>query len=57
MPRKARNRIGRDYREEIGTVALASGAEYSREHFIRFPRRVRGNTQAIPNQAVARQTA
>jgi AraC-like DNA-binding protein len=35
MLRKARDRIDRDYREEIGIAALASGAGYSREHFIR----------------------
>ena len=35
MLRKARDRIDRDYREEIGIVALARAAGYSREHFIR----------------------
>jgi AraC-like DNA-binding protein len=35
MLRKARDRIDRDYREEIGIAALASDAGYSREHFIR----------------------
>jgi len=35
MLRKARDRIDRDYQEEIGIAALASGAGYSREHFIR----------------------
>jgi len=35
MLRIARDRIDRDYREEIGIAALATGAGYSREHFIR----------------------
>lgn len=33
--RQARDRIDRDYREDIGVAALASEAGYSREHFIR----------------------
>lgn len=35
MLRKARDRIDRDYSEDIGMAALAAGAGYSREHFIR----------------------
>ena len=35
MLRKARDRIDRDYREDIGIAELASEAGYSREHFIR----------------------
>jgi AraC-like DNA-binding protein len=44
MLRKARDRIDRDYREEIGISALASGAGYSREHFIRAFRAAYGET-------------
>src|SRR5215469_5382943 len=44
MLRKARDRIDRDYREEIGIAALASGAGYSREHFIRAFRAAYGET-------------
>jgi AraC-like DNA-binding protein len=33
--RRARDRIDRDYAEPIGIAALAAGAGYSREHFIR----------------------
>jgi len=44
MLRKARDRIDRDYREEIGIAALASGAGYSREHFIRAFRAAYGQT-------------
>jgi hypothetical protein len=44
MLRKARDRINRDYREEIGIAALASGAGYSREHFIRALRAAYGET-------------
>ena len=42
--RTARDRIDRDYREEIGIAALASGAGYSREHFIRAFRAAYGET-------------
>lgn len=42
--RKARDRIDRDYREEIGIVALARGAGYSRAHFIRAFRAAYGET-------------
>jgi AraC-like DNA-binding protein len=35
MLRQSRDRIDRDYAEEIGIPALAAGAGYSREHFIR----------------------
>jgi AraC-like DNA-binding protein len=44
MLRKARDRIDRDYREEIGITALARGAGYSREHFIRAFRAAYGET-------------
>jgi AraC-like DNA-binding protein len=44
MPRKARDRIGRDHREDISIVTLASGAGYSREHFIRAFRAAYGET-------------
>ncbi len=35
MPRRARDRIDRDYADPIDIPALAAGAGYSREHFIR----------------------
>jgi AraC-like DNA-binding protein len=44
MLRKARDRIDRDYREEIRIAALAGGAGYSREHFIRAFRAAYGET-------------
>jgi AraC-like DNA-binding protein len=44
MLRKARDRIDRDYREEIGIAGLAAGAGYSREHFIRAFRSAYGET-------------
>lgn len=44
MLRKARDRIDRDYREEIAIAALASDAGYSREHFIRAFRAAYGDT-------------
>jgi AraC-like DNA-binding protein len=44
MLRKARDRIDRDYREEIGIEALAREAGYSREHFIRAFRAAYGET-------------
>ena len=44
MLRKARDRIDRDYREDIPIVSLASGAGYSREHFIRAFRAAYGET-------------
>src|SRR6516162_3080210 len=44
MLRLARDRIDRDYREDVGIVALASGAGYSREHFIRAFRAAYGDT-------------
>jgi len=44
MLRKARDRIDRDYREEIAIAALARGAGYSREHFIRAFRAAYGET-------------
>jgi AraC-like DNA-binding protein len=44
MLRKARDRIDRDYREEIGIEALARAAGYSREHFIRAFRAAYGET-------------
>ena len=42
--RRARDRIDRDYSEEIGIAALASRAGYSREHFIRVFRAAYGET-------------
>ena len=42
--RKARDRIDRDYREEISVISLASSAGYSREHFIRAFRAAYGET-------------
>src|ERR1700730_2989686 len=42
MLRLARDRIDRDYADEIGIPALAAGAGYSREHFIRAFRTVYG---------------
>lgn len=44
MLRKARDRIDRDYHEDIGIAALAAGAGYSREHFIRAFRAAYGQT-------------
>jgi AraC-like DNA-binding protein len=44
MLRKARDRIDRDYREEIDITALARGTGYSREHFIRAFRATYGET-------------
>jgi AraC-like DNA-binding protein len=44
MLRKARDRIDRDFSEDIGIVTLASGAGYSREHFIRAFRTAYGET-------------
>jgi AraC-like DNA-binding protein len=44
MLRRARDRIDRDYREEIAIAALASDAGYSREHFIRAFRAAYGDT-------------
>ena len=35
MLRRARDRIDRDYADPIDIPALAAGAGYSREHFIR----------------------
>lgn len=35
MLRRARDRIDRDYAGQISIPALAAGAGYSREHFIR----------------------
>jgi AraC-like DNA-binding protein len=42
--RRARDRIDRDYGEEIGIAALASRTGYSREHFIRAFRAAYGET-------------
>jgi AraC-like DNA-binding protein len=44
MLRMARDRIDRDYGEGIGIAALADGAGYSREHFIRAFRAAYGQT-------------
>src|ERR1700749_3663682 len=44
MLRRARDRIDRDYAEQIDIPALAAGAGYSREHFIRAFRTVYGET-------------
>jgi len=44
MLRRARDRIDRDYAEPIGVQALAAGAGYSREHFIRAFRAAYGET-------------
>jgi AraC-like DNA-binding protein len=44
MLRRARDRIDRDYAEQIDIPALAVGAGYSREHFIRAFRTVYGET-------------
>ena len=35
MLRRAKDRIDRDYADPIAIAALAAGAGYSREHFIR----------------------
>ena len=42
--RRARDRIDRDYAGKIDIAALAAGAGYSREHFIRAFRAVYGET-------------
>ena len=44
MLRRARDRIDRDYAEPIGIPALAAGAGFSREHFIRAFRAAYGET-------------
>ena len=44
MLRRARDRIDRDYAEQVDIPALAAGAGYSREHFIRAFRTVYGET-------------
>ena len=44
MLRRARDRIDRDYAEQIGMPALAAGAGFSREHFIRAFRAAYGET-------------
>src|SRR5271156_2190986 len=44
MLRLARDRIDRDYADEIGIAALAAWAGYSREHFIRAFRAAYGET-------------
>ena len=44
MLRRARDRIDRDYAEQIDIPALAAGAGYSREHFIRAFRTAYGET-------------
>ena len=44
--RQARDRIDRDYAEQIDIPALAAGAGYSREHFIRAFRTTYGETPA-----------
>jgi AraC-like DNA-binding protein len=44
MLRRARDRIDRDYADRIDIPALAAGAGYSREHFIRAFRTTYGET-------------
>ena len=44
MLRRARDRIDRDYADPIDIPALAAGAGYSREHFIRAFRAAYGET-------------
>src|SRR5690349_23053056 len=44
MLRRARDRIDRDYAEQVDIPTLAAGAGYSREHFIRAFRTVYGET-------------
>jgi len=44
MLRRARDRIDRDYADQIDIPALAAGAGYSREHFIRAFRTAYGET-------------
>jgi AraC-like DNA-binding protein len=44
MLRRARDRIDRDYADPIDMSALAAGAGYSREHFIRAFRTAYGET-------------
>jgi AraC-like DNA-binding protein len=44
MLRQARDRIDRDYAEDISVPALAAGAGYSREHFIRAFQAAYGET-------------
>jgi AraC-like DNA-binding protein len=44
MLRRARDRIDRDYADQIDIPALAAGAGYSREHFIRAFRMAYGET-------------
>ncbi len=42
--RLARDRVDRDHAEPVGIAALATGAGYSREHFIRAFRAAYGET-------------
>jgi AraC-like DNA-binding protein len=44
MLRRAKDRIDRDYADPIAIPALAAGAGYSREHFIRAFRAAYGET-------------
>jgi AraC-like DNA-binding protein len=44
MLRRAKDRIDRDYAGQIDIPALAAGAGYSREHFIRAFRTAYGET-------------
>ena len=44
MLRRSKDRIDREYAEPIGNPALAAGAGYSREHFIRAFRAAYGET-------------
>src|ERR1700745_244875 len=44
MLRRARDRVARSYAEDIDIPALAAGAGYSREHFIRAFRTTYGET-------------
>ncbi len=56
MLRRARDRIDRDYADQIDIPALAAGAGYSREHFIRAFRTAYGESQATASTCAIRAT-
>ena len=52
MLRRARDRIDRDYADPIDIPALAAGAGYLREHFIRAFRAAYGETPGATRPGV-----
>jgi len=57
MLRRARDRIDRDYAGQIDIPALAAGAGYSREHFIRAFRTAYGDTPGMSPTAYREKAA